>query len=131
MARRSRDRSQRDASVIPTSLDVLQPLSLDPASLLAEIEDRRQWHPEEPFQVARSVARVSDAFTVAVPLPATKSRRGSFFTPDKFRYAVPEKVAVCIRRKERREVLFAKRKTGKGSRRVRRRRNYQTAVSCK
>lgn len=49
---------------------------------------------------------------------------------DRLGFALPERVMRCVQRKERREVLFAKRKTGKGARSPKRR-NYWSAISCK
>lgn len=133
MARRRRSGStlQRDHNLIPTPSSVLQ------SSLLPDLrvlEDRRTWHPEEPFQPARSSRRVSDSFVTAIARPTKRKASGrpfSLLTPDKFRFAVPDKVLVCVRRKQRREVLHALKKTGKGSRSRFRRRNYNTEVACK
>ena len=44
-------------------------------------------------------------------------------------FSQPKQVAVCIRRKARREVLFAKNRTGKGAR-SRRTRNQWSDVKC-
>lgn len=44
-------------------------------------------------------------------------------------FDIPEKVKVCVRRKERREVLFAKRKARKGARSLKIR-NIWSAVRC-
>lgn len=48
----------------------------------------------------------------------------------KVKFAVPKRIALCARREIRREVLFAKRKTGKGSK-GRKHRNFWSGVSCK
>lgn len=88
------------------------------------IEDRRTFHPDGYFREARDLT--------GTPAPArlrdTRSR-----TP---RYQVValddsrSPVLVCVRRKQRREVIFAKRKAGKGARTRRRRRNYYSNVRC-
>lgn len=130
MARRRSRTVQRDVSIIPTQ----SVLDFSPLADLLAIEDRRQWHPEEPFEPARSARSLSDSFVVADPVRPTKRQapgRPLSISADVFRFKVPDNVAVCIRRKERREVLFAKRKTGKGSRKRFRRRNYYTEVSCR
>lgn len=89
-------------------------------SALSLLEDRRRFHPDgrfsRPAAVPRSAARV-------VVRRATR-----FKFPDVFRFRVPERVVMCVRRKERREVLFAKNRTRSGGAKAR---NYWSSVSCK
>lgn len=138
MARRRSRRSeigfQRDDFPIATR-SVLEPSYLD----LRAIEDRRFWYPEPLLEPARAVSRVADSFVTTVGRPASRGRGRPFslkkyldaIPQDIFRFEKPENVAICIRRKERREVLFANRKRGKGSRQRKRRRNEYSDVSCR
>lgn len=98
-------------------------------SLLSDIEDRRLFYPERA-RPARGLSKHASVIGIA-PVPKTGAKRvGGKYKPDVFRFNVPEKVAVCVRRKERREVLFALKKRGKGSR-SRRLRNEFSDVSCR
>lgn len=57
-------------------------------------------------------------------------RRPTLFSPSaKLAFGRPLNVDVCISRRRRREVLFARRKTGKGARSPRKR-NYYSDVRC-
>lgn len=133
MARRG-NRRQRDTNDIATpvldrpevrqftSLEDL--LSLIPErSLLQEVEDRREYHPARhpvdgpPTRALRlEDARLTTAFT-----DSGRAQR-SFLNPSR--------VPVCERRSRRREVLFAKRYTGAGARKRRRRYNANSFVKC-
>lgn len=71
------------------------------------LEDRRRAHPEvEPFPTERSGQRAR-----VVPAPVsktydfTRSRSRAF---NQAAFQVPGQVAICIRRKQRKEVLHAK-----------------------
>lgn len=90
---------------------------------LLAIEDRRMWTPRE--ETPRGFFRRS---TKQVVQPY-KARRLRNDVPAQVRFAVPREVAVCVRRKQRRSVLFALRKTGKGSR-SRRKRNAFSEFRC-
>lgn len=85
---------------------------------LPEIEDRREFHPLKGVRPARVLSRTSQ-----------RMLRPHATQPGVLRFSVPEKVAICIRRKRRREVLFAKRQTGRGAY-SRKYRNYWSDVSC-
>lgn len=126
MARRSRSRT------LPTAYNfsIAKPRLVRVSSALSSyraalslIEDRRQFHPLGPFRPASAPRRALSR--VVIKNPSVPFRR-----PDVFGFAVPQKVALCVRRQERREVLFAKRKTGAGARSPKRR-NYWSSISCK
>lgn len=91
------------------------------APLLSPLADRRQWHPVGPYRPV--VASPRSAGRVVLRRP-----KASFALGDVFGFAAPKKVSVCVRRAERREVLFAKRRTRSGGSK---RRNYWSSVSCK
>lgn len=103
-----------------TSLVLRSPPVLRPPVELLEVEDRRTFHPLGGFRPARSLGPRSDA-RVQV------RRFRPFRYSDVFQFAVPDRVAVCVRRRERREVLHAKRSLGRGAGR----RNYWSGISCR
>ena len=90
---------------------------------LRDIEDRRTFHPEGQKRPARSLNRSQHRLV----LPDKKT---SPSLPHRVQFDAPKKVLICIRRKQRKEVLFAKRKTGKGARARRHRRSYFSEITC-
>lgn len=131
MGRRSN--KQRDTSDI-ASVDTLlgfpavAPLTPSPAPLLTpfadigsdpltEIEDRRTFHPEGEARSARSLSGAANHRLMA-PLHHASFQIG---------FEKPKQVLVCVRRKTRREVLFAKKKGNGGARK---RRNYYSGIKC-
>lgn len=130
MARRRRSNAQRDSFPISRSADLRGLLVRRPVRLLPlrPIEDRRTYHPLRAFRPAQSLGR-RDAARVVLERPRQRPGR-SFFPIDVFKFAVPRKVAICVRRKERRETLFAKKLTRSGAG-APKRRNYWSAISCK
>lgn len=90
---------------------------------LSLLEDRRQFHPLGPFRPATASPRRAARVVI-------KSPNRPFKRPDVFGFAIPDRVAICVRRNERRQVLFAKRKmrAGAGSRK---RKNLWSSISCK
>lgn len=107
-------------------LDPLPGLPVDPLTRLDEFmspsipSDRRVFHFGEPERYTLDVAEVNRG-QVGSPSPAS--------LPTGVRFVVPRTVAVCVRRKERREVLHALgkvRKRGGGTRRQ----NYFSKIKC-
>ncbi|UOF79228.1 hypothetical protein [Microviridae sp.] len=96
--------------------------TIRPANLLQAIEDRREFHPERAARPARSFSR--SVHTLAAPA----GRPGR--VPVGVTFENPTKVLVCVRRKSRREVLFAMGRTGRGSARGRRRRSEYSDIQC-
>lgn len=130
MARRGRrrrddDDAERDDFSIA---NLLAPLSISYSPPLTVYEDRREFHPERDLRPARSFSKRSYSDVVSEPV---RSKPRALLSPDTFKFAVPKKVLVCVRRQQRREVLHAlkltRRRGGAGARR----RNYWSAVSCK
>lgn len=106
--RRSDNRSQRDTNDIASPLldrakllnsEAFRAAFVDPD--LREWEDGRTFHPDGVFRPA-GVRRSR----FARQLFATDSA----YSRQAVAFAVPKQVAVCVRRKQRREVLFAKRR---------------------
>lgn len=110
-------------------LPTLSPLSVnDP---LSEIEDRRSYH---PLGRARPAIYATGALKLKDRSPS-KLQKKYGFRPRSQTNAIltfhrPSQVALCVRRKQRREILFAKRRTGGGGRGPRRR-NWTTQISCR
>lgn len=136
MARRRRSsRTGRDHNTIATTLVVPRVRALPVSPVFVPVaprprlrfptstfEDRRQWHPERAARPALSSPR-SAARLVA---------RGHVRDQTKaiVAFAAPDRVAVCVRRRRRREVLFAR---GVGGRRGLRspRRSFYSGISCR
>lgn len=132
MARsKSSKRSERDPLEIAIG-PMLGPLSPSPLVspllpsplVLSEIEDGRQFHPEFDSRPALTIGG-SPTRTVARGKPARL-----FNVSHRLGFDQPVHVVRCVRRKQRREVLFAKRRTRKGSG-ARRHRNQWSNVHCK
>lgn len=150
MAGKKRKQGQRDTS------DIASPSAAPsgPATVnqrpygrrFTEIEDRRHFHPDH-HRVVRS--------TTGAPAPlrtrekfktdTRDTRRSrSRFRPARWGDAVltsplhralrvfsnPRAVLTCVRRQRRKEVLFALKQTGKGSRAKKRNRNERSYYSC-
>lgn len=132
MARGRRRTNYTPDAIISQSLDdsllrELTPWPSLPVSPLTEIEDRRQFHPDGFFRAWHEVdGRRGDQLQVK---PSKMLRNAMQYMSSKVQFRNPDKTIVCVRRKSRREVLFAKRKAGGGSRR-RPRRNWLSDVSC-
>lgn len=94
-----------------------------PILLLPEPElpnaDRRRWNPTRTVSPPAAIFR--DASRITVP------EKGPMHI---MQFADPKKVVLCKRRAERKEVMFALRKTGKGSRAKQRRRNQWSDIKC-
>lgn len=98
-------------------------------SALQLLEDRRLFHPAQDLRPVRSF------FTkprLVIPPAKRLMRNGAMFTSPKIGFEVPRHVAICIRRKTRKEVLHAFGKVGAGGARVSRvrRRSVWSDVSC-
>lgn len=100
---------------------------------LREIEDRREYHPEGVYAPAQSTIKAARElkFFSNGSTRVRRNDRSSYQYPSPLvAFASPSKVAVCIRRKQRSEVMHALGKAGKvGQRKPRF--NYLSEVSCK
>lgn len=99
--------------------------------------DRRFWAPDP---VSRDVTGRQARIVHKVTAPKTVHRAGGKLLQSGYRvnrwlenaqasYAEPRKAFICLRRKARREILFALKRTGKGARSPKRR-NQWSDVSC-
>lgn len=99
---------------------LLRPIISRPVDLRV-FEDRRMYGPVSswPRRVSRAAA-----------VPASVAERPRGWTRQlSFSFVGPRKVLICVRRKTRREVLFATRRTRRGSASSRRR-NSWSDVRC-
>lgn len=92
-------------------------------TILPEIEDRRTWNPTK--KIARPASIRKDQARVTLKSPRAKHLQ----TKTPIGFAVPEKVALCVRRNIRKEVLHAKKIAGKSGLK-RPRRNYWSSIKC-
>jgi len=100
-------------------------------SVLQQIEDRRTFHPE-------GVARPARGYRIArhrlqVVGPGTDVVPGLFsapVVPVGVGFAAPRQVAICVRRRVRKEVIHALGKAGRGVKRRLPRFNYYSEVIC-
>lgn len=113
------------------------------ASPLLALSDGRAWRPSVTRLPDYSYPPAIDLLgslsrPAFVPVPSPKPRRvrasGARFDPFsavplRIGFARPRQVVVCVRRHQRREVLFALRRTGKGSSSPRKRSLYSD-VRC-
>lgn len=125
MARRgSRTRSgttvQRYDPPLPPPRLRLSPLPL--------YEDRRFFHPLRDLAPPATFSR-RDQRRLVEKSPLTSPKYQDPFPSLKLGFAVPAKVVKCVRRKQRRESIFATKKTGAGAR-SRRKRDIWSNVRC-
>lgn len=110
--------------------DVIYPSSsltqlLAPApSRFVDVEDRRTYHPLGFFRPALNTYGGRAGPVVVTP---QKSRANPFIA-NSLKFPNPN-VMICVRRKTRREVLFAKKRTGKGARSPKRK-NWFSKIGC-
>lgn len=96
------------------------------------LEDRRLFTPEI-FPIVKAIKRSQARMEVnARKADAARPFAARHLTaPANLRFADPRGVAICIRRHQRREVLHALKRTGRGSSRKLGRWNEHSHVSCK
>lgn len=121
---RSSNRGGRALSTpyIPSAklrLPVLSPLPsmVSPQSLL-DLDDRRLYQPDRSTRLP-AASRRSAARVVADP-----------HAIHRLQFADPQRVVICARRKIRKEVLHALKRTRKGAGAKHRRKNFWSAIKC-
>lgn len=129
MRRRQRGTGSGSLFREPIPVSLIDPLglsllrrSLIASPVLREVEDRRTFHPARIRTAAPIFSRSSTR------LVAPRSVRGAF-PSSKVGFAVPHDVAICVRRKQRKEVLHAKGRAGGKVSRFRRRNEFSN-VKC-
>lgn len=138
MSRRSRRRrslsppaviSRPERDLLTRSLTSPSRLLRDMAasSVLRMIEDRRQYHPLQFFRPAR---KISGHPVSPVRIRKAPPRKGEAFLAHRLNFAEPNRTLICVRRKQRKEVLHALKKVGRGRGRGAKRRNWYSNIGC-
>lgn len=102
---------------------------------LRPVEDRREFHPDGPSRPARSFKRSQHRLIVPehIPQPYNQTRSPGFdyyySIPNTIGFEAPRTVLVCVRRRRRKEVLHALKKTGKAGQKSPRRSAYSD-IKC-
>lgn len=86
-------------------------------------EDRREFHPD-----SIPAPRLLDSSKYRLKIPNSKYR---LRLPHAVAFEQPLKVLICVRRKIRKEVLFARRLTGRGAAKKFHRHGPYSSISCK
>lgn len=120
MARRRRQSPNRD---LPEVVRVRVSSPIYPGS------DRRFYHPAGPVRPAFSF-RVADRRIVVKQSSRSAPLRNDTYADWRVGFDVPKRVAICVRRKQRKEVVHALKLSGKGARARRHKRNYWSGVDC-
>lgn len=92
---------------------------------LLSIEDRRTSHPDGPVRAPRS----TQAFHVSYKTAPAGRNSNPWDVPSGIQFEDPSRVLICVRRKQRKEVLHALKKTGKRGQK-RPRRGYYSEIHC-
>lgn len=124
MARSSKS-SRRDTFDIASDQLLADPDSSRSGRELLDLEDRRSFYPG----VYRPAARLRGRVFLSMPKASVFSPRKRMFSPV-ISFRAPDGVLICVRRHRRREVLFAKKRAGRGGMR-KPRRNLFSSISCK
>lgn len=144
---RKRDKREDNSPSLTPSLlrptaPLVSPVPSPSQTILREIEDRRTYHPLGEFRPARfrtggpSRITVKDRpyngrYKYADPHRTSKNIHLNSGTKAPVSFVAPDGTLLCIRRKQRKEVLFAKRKAGRGgSHRRRYRRTPYSSIKC-
>lgn len=119
MAKKSKTRVKRGVSNTANQrlLSTFSPFQRLPGQLDL-FEDRRLFTPD-PLPPAKSFNTPHHRLTIPKSKARSFSRPGP--VPHQLGFAAPEKVLICVRRKIRKEVLHAYKRTGRGSGRPNRR----------
>lgn len=127
--------------VVSRTLPALVKKAVQPA--LVQVEDRRTFHPDQRNRPAKTISGRTAPITVGnrprkkPETPGARLARLRFGpkvhsqTKGHLTFAVPSETIVCLRRKRRKEVIFAKNKAGKGSRKPNRTRSWLSKISCR
>lgn len=134
--RRRANRSERNPIAVPSLSKLLRsparvssPVRVHLPTVLAEVEDRRTYHPERATRPARYFSGPTHRLKIAEP-KKTRSLPGLYQPSPIVAFESPKNLPLCVRRKQRREIIHALKKIGKGAR-ARRRRNDFSNISCR
>jgi len=127
---RSRKNSSIADAVPSTPLaDRLFSVVTRPAPLRG-VEDRREYHPLGPVRPAKTLSGHSVKPVQVKKMKKMPRGKTRLFLSPKVQFEAPLKTVICVRRKRRKEVLHALKKTGGGRGRKPPRRNWYSDVSC-
>lgn len=138
MAKNNR-RSQRDTNVSTPDLSLddsllgpLSPLLDDASSPLNEVSDGRYWHPDPAHRANKLDGSYATKLELVDRPPTPLQKRYGYRPHNQTKailaFADPQSVVHCIRRKTRKEVLFALKRTGGAG--GKRRRHWHSNVRC-
>lgn len=107
----------------------------DPLTLF---EDRRQYYPERYTEPARSFTSTRHRLQIRSKVYPSKEQAHyqsptsyvHAYLPAQIGFARPNEVLICVRRKIRREVMFAKRKAGRSGGQNKRKLNEYSMIRC-
>lgn len=141
----ARGRGRSNTSLASRDLlgSLLERVSMPPAvaepsvTNLADVEDGRLWHPD-PEQGALTIGgRFAQVVVHKRPIVSRSNTIWSASglpvgvqVPVGVRFESPLKVITCVRRKVRRQIMFATGRSGKGVKKRQPRRNWRSNVSC-
>lgn len=100
---------------------------------LTVYEDRRTWNPEGSTAPARSFSSPRHRLKVSTPRRPENYRPTTYpweTVPVGIGFRNPSRVLVCVRRKMRREVLFAKKHAGIGGNQYKHHTNEYSNIHC-
>lgn len=131
---------RRDTTDIARELDSL-PNDLDGSFLdgLSIYEDRRQWHPEGIYAPARGFSKTRHRLRELAPKHKRDRKRAHSLEDLRSRlegpyarlaFQAPDSTLICVRRQQRREVIHAKKKAGRGGQKKPRFTEYSN-ISCR
>lgn len=146
---RSKNRDTRETNVFsrlrlrfpsPPGLNLKSAFTSRVTNYLREIEDRRTFHPEGYARPARSFNDSRHRLTIYRTPKTSVYLKGGYQSPfgvkklfdtlpTGIQFRTPYKVLICVRRKIRKEVIFAKNQAGRGGQRSPHYSEYST-VRC-
>lgn len=104
---------------------------------LSNAEDRRRFHPDRGARSLKNIYGDPNVRQIAAPIQSKRgttvsrqiSKRKSYTFSTMFDQ--PKEVSVCVRRQQRKEVINALRKNGKGGGQRAPRYNWRSKIRCK
>lgn len=126
MARRGSKKRSREDTTASLELPLLIASPIVPSWNPVTLEDRRAHHPLRMHRPAASRLHSDRRIVEVVRRPTKRNRSHHYARPH---YAVPEQVSICVRRKQRREIMHALKHAGKGGMR-KPRRTLLSRIKC-
>lgn len=130
---RSKSRSEsRQRDILNPSLAQLLATPIRPSPLVVPVSITQNYQPTEVLTYGLD-RREFLPNRRSVPPTAVRSGASRVVVSkslSNLRFKEPKLVALCVRRKSRREVIFALRKNFKGAKVRNRRRNFWSSISC-